>query len=264
MRSRRAISLSMATAYFRFHAELNDFLPFRKRQTTIVHCFQDRASIKDMIEALGVPHPEVDCIEVNGKAVDFSYIITDGDACHQGEALLINVYPVSAATATHTVCVGWSPPPVCRFVLDIHLGKLATFLRLLGFDTLYRNDYLDQELAQISAAQQRILLTRDKGLLMRSLVTYGYYVRHTDPEQQVVEVLHRFELFNSITPFQRCLRCNGLLEPASKESLIDQLPLNTQMYINEFYRCQACEQIYWKGAHYKRMQQFISRVLKAQ
>lgn len=125
-----------------------------------------------MIEALGVPHPEVDLVEVNGEAVDFSYIVTDGDR--------INVFPVSASTVTPTVC--GRPLHAC-FVLDIHLGKLATSLRMLGYDTLYRNDYLDEELAQVSATQQRILLTRDKGLLMRSLVTYGYYVRETNPLQ---------------------------------------------------------------------------------
>jgi hypothetical protein len=134
-------------------------------------------------------------------------------------------------------------------------------LRLLGFDTLYRNDYADEELARISASQKRILLTRDKGLLMRSLVTYGYYVRATNPERQVVEVLRRFNLFKSVEPFRRCIRCNGLLEPVDKESILDQLPPKTQLLINEFHRCSACGQIYWKGAHFERMQQFIQGVL---
>jgi uncharacterized protein with PIN domain len=132
---------------------------------------------------------------------------------------------------------------------------------MLGFDTLYRNDYSDEELAQISASQERILLTRDKGLLMRSLVTYGYYVRATDPERQVVEVLQRFELFNRVAPFQRCMRCNGLLEPVAKESILDQLPPKTQLSIHEFHRCCECGQIYWRGSHFERMQQFIEDVL---
>jgi hypothetical protein len=132
---------------------------------------------------------------------------------------------------------------------------------MLGFDTLYRNDYSDEELAQISASQERILLTRDKGLLMRSLVTYGYYVRATDPERQVVEVLQRFDLFNKVAPFQRCMRCNGLLEPVAKESILDQLPLKTQLSIHEFHRCHECGQIYWRGSHFERMQQFIEGVL---
>lgn len=245
----------MAKVDFRFYSELNDFLPVSKRQANFTHFFKERTSIKDMIEALGIPHPEVDLIEVNGEAVDFSYIVTDGDR--------INVYPVSASTVKPTVRVRPTYLP-SHFVLDVHLGKLATSLRMLGFDTLYRNDYSDEELAQISATQQRILLTRDKGLLMRSLVTYGYYVRETDPWRQVVEVLRRFELFKLVTPFQRCLRCNGLLKPVDKEAIVDQLPQNIQMYINEFHRCSQCSQIYWKGSHYERMQQSIAEVLNSQ
>lgn len=246
----------MATASFNFYAELNHFLPPRRRQVTITHVFEERASIKDMIESLGIPHPEVDFIEVNGECVNFSYIVNDGD--------YINVYPVSiSAERTPSISVRPQPLSVIRFVLDIHLGKLATSLRLLGFDTLYRNDYDDEELAQISSAEERILLTRDKGLLMRSLVSHGYYVRETDPQLQVVEVLRRFNLFESVKPFQRCLRCNGLLEPVAKETIIDQLPHNTQLQINEFHRCRECAQIYWKGSHYERMQQFIEGVLSS-
>jgi len=247
----------MAIAYFCFLAELNYFLPPSKRQVSFTHFFKDRASIKDMIEALGVPHPEVDLITVNGESVDFSYIVEDSDR--------INVYPISCAIeVAATRLVRPTNLTINRFVLDIHLGKLANFLRMLGFDTLYRNDYDDEELAKISASEQRILLTRDKGLLMRSLVTYGYYVRQTDPERQVVEVLRRFDLFREVTPLQRCIRCNGLLESVAKESIIDQLPQNTRLSINEFHRCFSCGQIYWKGSHSERMQQFIEDVLSSQ
>lgn len=246
----------MARADFRFHAELNHFLPASKREISFSHYFEERASIKDMIEALGVPHPEVDAIAVNGKAVDFSYIVQDGDR--------IEVYPVSVSSE---VSVEASVRPqllsILRFVLDVHLGKLAASLRMLGFDTLYRNDYDDEELAQISASEQRILLTRDKGLLMRSLVTYGYYIRATNPEQQVVEVLQRFDLFAKVLPFQRCIRCNGLLEPVAKEEIVDQLPQKTRLSIDEFHRCRECRQIYWRGSHYERMQQFIEGVLSS-
>jgi uncharacterized protein with PIN domain/sulfur carrier protein ThiS len=240
----------MARADFRFHAELNHFLPASKREISFSHYFEERASIKDMIEALGVPHPEVDAIAVNGKAVDFSYIVQDGDR--------IEVYPVSVSSeVSEQASVRPQLLSILRFVLDVHLGKLAASLRMLGFDTLYRNDYDDEELAQISASEQRILLTRDKGLLMRSLVTYGYYVRATNPEQQVVEVLQRFDLFGKVLPFQRCIRCNGLLEPVAKEAIVDQLPQKTRLSIDEFHRCRECHQIYWRGSHYERMQQFI-------
>jgi len=247
----------MATANFRFLAELNDFLPPSKRRVYFTHDFKERASIKDMIESLGVPHPEVDLIVVNGESVDFSYIVQDCDR--------IDVYPISASGGvTSLVSVRPQALSIYRFVLDVHLGKLAASLRLLGFDTLYRNNYDDEELAQISASQQRILLTRDRGLLMRSVVTYGYYVRHTNPEQQIVEVLQRFDLFNSVKPFQRCIRCNGLLKPISKESILDRLPQQTKLSIHEFHSCKSCKQIYWKGSHYERMQKFIEQVLDSQ
>lgn len=244
----------MASACFRFYAELNDFLPLHKKQIKIAHNFAEKASIKDMIESFGVPHPEVDCIEVNGRFVDFSYIVQDGD--------IIDVYPISATDiVTSTISIRPEPLSIIRFVLDIHLGKLATSLRLLGFDTLYRNDYEDEELAHISSTQNRILLTRDRALLMRSIVTYGYYVRNTDPQKQIVEVMQRFDLYKLVSPFQRCLRCNGLLEPVAKESIVDQLPESVKLHTNEFHRCQNCNQIYWKGSHYERLQQFVDFVV---
>lgn len=247
----------MAKAVFRFSAELNDFLPPSQRQVSFTHVFKERTSIKDMIESLGVPHPEVDCILVNSTTVDFSYLVQDGDH--------IDVHPISTPPeVTPLISVRPQLPNILHFVLDVHLGKLASSLRLLGFDTLYRNDYDDEELAKISACQQRILLTRDKGLLMRSLVIYGYYVRSTNPEQQVIEVLRRFNLFGKVLPFQRCTRCNGLLESVSKESILNQLPEKTRLEINEFHRCGGCSQVYWRGSHYERMQQFIDGVLDAQ
>lgn len=243
----------MAKAEFHFHAELNDFLPPPKRQVTITHQFAEKTSIKDMIESLGVPHPEIDCIEVNGGFVDFSYIVNDGD--------IINIYPIFVTgNATPTVLVRPKPLDIFRFVLDVHLGKLANSLRLLGFDTLYRNDYDDEELASISSNQQRIVLTRDKGLLMRSIVTYGYYVRNTNPQQQIIEVLRRFDLFALVSPFQRCIRCNGLLAPVAKECIIDQIPETVQLQVNNFHRCQSCGQIYWQGSHYEKLQRFIQTV----
>ncbi len=246
----------MTKAEFRFFAELNFFLPPNKRDVSFAHFFEERASIKDTIESLGIPHPEVALIEVNGNWVDFSYIVQDGDR--------INVYPISTLPEIPpTISVQPQQLSVARFVLDIHLGKLANSLRLLGFDTLYRNDYHDEELAQISANEKRILLTRDKGLLMRSIVRYGYYVRSTNPEQQIAEVLQRFDLFNSLTPFSRCLRCNGGLETVAKSSIIDQLPESVRLQVDQFQRCGECQQIYWRGSHYEQMQQFVERLLSA-
>jgi uncharacterized protein with PIN domain len=244
-------------ASFRFYAELNDFLPPDKRQVEFVHPFKGRASVKDMIEALGIPHTEIDLILVNGASVDFTYVVQDGDH--------VSVYPVfESFDIAPLVRVRPKPLRDPRFVLDTHLGKLAAYLRMLGFDTLYRNDYEDGELARISSTDRRTLLTRDRGLLKRNIVTHGYCVREANPLRQLVEVVRRFDLYRLVAPFQRCIRCNGLLEPVPKEAILDRLQPQTARYYDEFRMCQACGHIYWKGSHYERMQRIIDEVLAQQ
>jgi uncharacterized protein len=245
----------MAVVYFEFYAELNYFLPSNKREVKIAHFLGDKASVKDVIESLGIPHPEVDCIQANDGYVDFSYIVEDGDD--------IKVYPITVGSSLEaSVSVRPKPLSTIRFVLDIHLGKLATSLRLLGFDTLYwNNDCGDEELAHISSTQERILLTRDKGLLMRGAVTHGYYMRQTNPQKQIVEVMQRFNLFELVSPFCRCIRCNGLLRPVAKELVFEDLPESVRSLNHEFRRCEDCGQVYWKGSHYQKLQQFIESVM---
>lgn len=242
----------MAQATFHFFGELNYFLSLQRKDVKFTHSFPERASIKDTIEALGVPHPEVNSILVNGEAVDFSYLLRDGDR--------VEVHPPSSKL-DRAICLQPPYPGIPRFVLDVHLGKLASLLRMLGFDTLYDNNYADDELALISSSQQRIVLTRDKGVLMRSLVTYGYYVRSTNSEEQLIEILRRFNLFDAVSPFQRCIRCNGCLEPVDKVTIEDRLPPRTKQEIDRFHRCHNCDRIYWQGAHYDRMLQFVESVL---
>jgi uncharacterized protein with PIN domain len=227
----------MAKADFRFYAELNDFLPSSRRYVTFAHSFQLRASVKDLIEAQGVPHTEVDLILVNGEPVDFSYLVREDDR--------ISVYPFfESLDITSLVRVRPEPLPEPRFVLDTHLGRLAAYLRMLGFDTLFRNDFADEELALISSREHRILLTRDAGLLKRSVVTHGCWVRETNARRQVIQVLRRFNLFDVIAPFLRCLRCNGLLEPVRKEDVLDRLPPRTKHLYEEFRLCPACGGLY--------------------
>ncbi|AFZ15336.1 protein of unknown function DUF82 [Crinalium epipsammum PCC 9333] len=251
----------MAKVDFCFYGELNFFLPPKRKNISFTHIFEEHPSIKDMIESFGVPHPEVSFIFVNNNTVDFSYLVQDGDR--------ISVYPISQAETirqTHPqplISVAPPPLPIPKFVIDIHLGKLATSLRMLGFDTLYRNDYGDEELAYISSTEERTLLTRNRGLLMRSIVTYGYYVRSTNPQQQILEVMKRFELFKTAKPFDRCIRCNGLLESVAKESILDQIPPQVQQ-IDKFHRCIECSQIYWKGSHVEKMQQVVESLLNSQ
>ncbi len=244
----------MQRATFRFYAELNDFLPLERRAADIPLDFYVSAPVRDLIESLGVPHTEVDLILANGEPVDFSYAVRDGDR--------ISVYPVfesfdlGSAARLH-------PRPLrrTRFALDVHLGRLAAYLRMLGFDTLYRNDYEDADLAEAASAAGRILLTRDRGLLKRSIVTRGYYVRETSPPLQLIEVLRRFDLASSVAPFTRCMVCNGGLEAVRNESVEKEIPARAFAAYDEFFRCAACRKIFWKGAHYRRMQRLIQAVL---
>ena len=243
----------MSQCSIRFYEELNDFLPLERRRVCFSHDFQRRASIKDMIEALGVPHTEVDLILVNGESVDFSHIVQDGDQ--------ISVYPMfESFDIQPLVRVRLRPLRTSRFVLDVHLGKLARYLRLLGFDTLYRNDYDDAELARLASAEQRILLTRDRDLLKRAVVTHGFFVRAIDPRRQIEEVLDRLDLYRTIQPFLRCPRCNGLLAAASKRQVWERLPPKTRLYVEAFWTCGQCGQVYWEGSHLPQIRRFIENL----
>ena len=244
----------MKEAYFRFYAELNDLLPLPNSGRAFSHTFGVAESVKDAIEAIGVPHTEVDLILANGQPAAFSYLVRDRDR--------ISVYPVfrriHLSPDTHLQPRSESD---IRFVLDTHLGKLTAYLRMLGFDSLYRNDCEDAELAHISASQQRALLSRDRGLLKRSAVTLGYLVREAQPRQQLMEVLRRFDLSESIRPFRRCLHCNALLECVSKDLISDRLPPRTRKHYEEFNLCPECGRVYWKGSHYRRMKALIERLI---
>jgi len=235
----------------RFYEELNDFLPPARRKVAFEHAFNRSGSIKDMIEALGVPHTEVDLILVNGRSVDFDYLIRDGDR--------ISVYPMFESMDIAPVTrLRPAPLRTTRFVLDTHLGRLAAYLRLFGFDTLYRNDYDDPTLAAISAAERRILLTRDRQLLMRKQVTRGYFVRETQPRQQLIEILRRFDLRATQRPFTRCMHCNGEISAVSKDKVRARLLPRTERWYQEFWRCGQCGKIYWKGTHFRHLQALVA------
>ena len=244
----------MATAEFRFYEELNDFLSPDKRKRTFTHPCAERATVKNAIESLGVPHTEVEVILINDRSVDFSYLIREGDR--------VAVYPqFESIDVTPLLRIREKPLRQPRFIADAHLGGLAKYLRLLGFDTLYRNDIHDGEVAQIAASDRRIVLTRDRDLLMHRTITHGCYVRAMKPLRQLEEVLTRLDLFRSIQPFTRCLCCNRSLEPIGKEALTERLPPDTLRYYTEFRTCRECGRIYWPGSHYRRLQGVIDEAL---
>jgi uncharacterized protein with PIN domain/sulfur carrier protein ThiS len=240
----------MPEAVFRFYAELNDFLRPSHRRVQFHSTFNPPVTVKHLIESLGVPHTEIDLILVNGEPVGFDYQVKADDR--------ISVYPVFEALDI-SLLNRLHPRPLRnpRFVLDAHLGRLAACLRMLGFDALYQNDYRDEELARISADEGRILLTRDRGLLKRKEITRGSCVHSTDPDEQVREVIRRFDLVNLFHPFSRCLRCNGLLWETPKNEVLADLQPGTEHFYDEFYRCDGCGQVYWRGTHVERMQKMI-------
>jgi len=236
--------------HIRFYEELNDFLPEEKRKKRFIHQFIDRTSIKDLVESLGVPHTEVDLILVNGKSVNFKYLIHDGDD--------ISVYPVfESFDITEVQHLRPKPLRKPKFVADVHLGRLARYLRMMGFDVLYKNNFDDYEIARISLKEKRAILTKDRGILKRNKVTHGYWVRSTKVEEQVKEILDRFDLKKEIKEFSRCIECNDTLKSIKKETIIKQIPPKVAAAQNEFYKCPSCKKIYWKGSHYQRMLTFI-------
>lgn len=264
----------MGSAGFRFHGSLEDHLRPSRRGSAQAYPFDGRPAVKDAIEALGVPHPEVDVILVNGAAVDFAYRLRDGDRVEvhpMGDwpARAAGVHGTGAPQATVRVgsvpapAVRVGPPPLAepRFVLDTHLGRLAAYLRMLGFDTRYATDAADERLARCSADEQRVLLTRDRGLLKRGAVVYGYYVRAVWPRAQLREVVVRFGLPPLAAPFSRCIRCNGRLEAVEREQVRAELPPRTLRYYDTFRRCASCGAVYWAGSHQRRMRRLVAEVL---
>ena len=242
-----------AHVYFRFYAELNDHLPAEERHQSLEKTFFAPPTVKDMIEGFGVPHVEVELILANGESVDFSYRLRDGDR--------ISVYPMfEALDVAPSLRVRRRPLRRLKFVLDVHLGRLAAYLRMLGFDAQYRSCWSDEELVRVAAAERRVLLTRDRGLLKHSAVTHGYWLRETDSRRQALEIVQRFDLVRSIRPFTRCMACNGMLQVVSKRAVWKELPQRTADLHDEFQQCEACGRVYWKGSHYARMQRWVEEL----
>lgn len=242
------------TAFFRFYEELNDFLPSEKRKLRMPYHFSGKPSIKDAIEAQGIPHPEVDLIIVNGDSVGFDYHLRDGDQ--------VAVYPVfESFDITPIVKLRKTPLRVSRFIVDVNLGKLARQLRMLGFDTLYDNRFKDRTVAEIASREQRIVLTRDRRLLQARIITHGYWVRSPLPDEQIREVIKRFDLFSQMAPFQRCFECNGLIQAVEKGQIIDRLQPKTKQYYEAFYICPDCGRIYWEGSHFARLRPTVEALM---
>ncbi|HYH14421.1 MAG TPA: Mut7-C RNAse domain-containing protein [Flavisolibacter sp.] len=239
------------TIPFHFIGSLCDFLP-KRIQGQFHYQLLHPTSVKDAIEAMGVPHVEVECIKVHGKDVPFTYQLKPEDA--------VIVYPfISHNTFSEVVL----RPPLKRpikFILDVHLGSLARLLRLAGFDTYYETEAADAIIAKIAAKEDRVVLTRDIGLLKHKIIHWGYWIRSQHREEQFKEVACRFNLWSSFSPFSYCLACNGSIKSVNKEMVMNLIPSNAALYFHSFFQCQSCQRVYWKGTHYDRMLETLERL----
>lgn len=234
--------------------ELNDLLLKKSRHTEFEIDYQGRQSVKHIIESLGIPHTEIGSIIVNEGHTELNYLVQDEDHITVNCASPLDDHYSGMFNNNKLVIAP-------KFILDNHLGKLATYLRILGFDAIYRNDYQDDELAADAVELNRILLTRDRQLLMRKSIRFGYLVRTLEPDLQVIEIINRFNLSDVIKPFNRCLRCNAPLTPVEKAKVSHRLQPKTKKYFHKFHMCLECERIYWKGSHYERMERKIADIL---
>ncbi len=244
----------MARAALRFYEELNDFLPPERRKREFEVRFREPCPVRHLIERCGVPHTEVEIILLDGRSVDIEAPVPDGAR--------ISVYPMFESLDV-TPLLKLRPRPLRhpRFVADAHLGGLARHLRLLGFDTRYGNDPGDAELARIAAEEGRILLSRDRGLLMRRRLTHGCYVRAQRPLRQLQYVMDRCDLYRLAAPFTRCMECNGLLIEAQKAAVCGRVPDDVAERFDAFWQCEGCGRVYWRGSHYRRLCERVDGIL---
>jgi len=242
----------LRTSYFRFYEELNDFLPEQFFKEIYPFSFSGTPSVKNLIETIGVPHTEVDLILVNGVSVGFEHQLKGGEQ--------VSVYPVfESFDISPIIRLRAKPLRRIRFVVDVNLGKLAKKLRLLGFDTYYRNDLNDDEIVKISISEKRIILTRDIGILKYGSASHGTWIRSDDPKIQVNEVIERLQLKNLFKPFTRCSQCNGSLKRINKEQLKNRVPEDILSFHRIFWECQGCQQIYWKGSHFDKINDWLEK-----
>lgn len=240
-----------------FHGGLSYFL--RREHRThgrMRRTLAEKTAVKDVIESCGVPHPEVDLIVTAGtEPIGFSWQVAG--------AAILDVYGVPTPTEIFPDATRLQGGAPARFVADGHLGKLVRNLRLLGFDTAYERDADDPRLLQIMAAEDRVLLTRDRPLLMHGIVRHGYCPRSDESEEQTRETLRRFGLHPTASAlFTRCLHCNGILQPTAKSDVLAELsdePL-TLRYHDDFRRCSGCRRLYWPGTHTPKLVALAARL----
>lgn len=249
-----ASSIEDGRVEVRVYAELVDFLPARSRHAALWRPVRSHQTVKDVVEAAGIPHTEIDLLLVNGESVDFGHRPRPGDR--------LAVYPVFESLDITTLTrVRPRPLREPRLLVDVNLGGAARLLRLMGLDVRCEFDADDARLAEISTEDHRILLTRDRGLLARRIVTHGVFVRADRPVEQVVEVIDRVDLADHLAPFTRCLPCGEPLAEVAKGDIVDRLPPLTRRDHDTFRRCTGCDRIYWAGTHQRRLEALVTQIM---
>ena len=234
----------------RVYAELNDFLPTDKRYRIFIHSLKTPVTAGEAIASLGVPFAELDLVLINSIPVDLNRVMHEGDH--------ISLYPVFESFDISSISkIRRRPLRESRFILDAHLGKLAKYLRMLGFDTLYQNDFGDREIIEIAHVDNRIILTRDKLLLRSKKVDHGYYVRATEKHAQLIEIVKKFDLYSQFRSFTRCMTCNAELIKKERSEIENKIDGNAAQIFSEFFYCPECDKVFWKGSHFERMEQLI-------
>ena len=249
------VELVAVTGYVdvRAYAELNDFLSAQSRGLTVRRPFRPHQTVKDVLEAMGIPHTEVDLVVVNGNAEDFAHRPASGDR--------IAVYPMfEALDIGSTARLRPVPLRDPRFVIDVNLGRLARLLRMLGFDVWWSSDGEDQGSGRrqsgpapdpVDPRSCPFEAPRRHARPLRPLRASRGADARSDPAARSEATL---------APFSRCVRCNGRLIGVSKAEVIDRLEPFTRRYYDEFSRCAECGRIYWPGSHRARLVGFVDAV----
>jgi uncharacterized protein with PIN domain len=244
----------MPKAIFRFYEELNDFLPKHRRKCDFEARFKGKRSIKDMIEALGVPHTEIDLILVDGNSVGFNYILQDEDR--------VSVYPVfesfNISELTH---LRKTPLRRNTFIAEVNLGNIIKYMRALGLDVYCDSSLSTREIIDVAKRDKRIILTKNRKLLQVKNVSHGIFIHPGTTADQIRRIIDYLDIKADLKPFSRCLRCNTPLDVVPKEKILDRIPPQTIAFCDEYVLCPSCDKIYWKGTHYLHMETVIKQIL---
>lgn len=241
----------MLTIQMKLNGNLQELVPRTWRvassgpaETCVVRTLAHPTTVKDFLEAIGIPHCEIGSVLADGNPLELDTLL------NRDTQLVVD--PVAP----------WIPDPL-RFICDQHLGSLTRLLRIMGFDTAYGQEWKEPEIARKALNQDRVVLSRNRRLLKRKTLPKAMLIRSHQTDVQVTEVLRRFDLAEKIAPFSRCPHCNGTVAPVPKEKVRDDIPPRTRVWLDDFYQCAGCRQLYWEGTHVTTLKRRIETMRQA-